>query len=216
MHFSFDRLTYNRYYSRPMKQPLPQHIDPFRLANRSERLTGQLRLQDMERLGSMIVSTDAMDGLVDVELDFAVDHSRIRHIQGQIKASLTVVCQRCLKPMDYTVDIKVALGLIKQREQADRLPIDYEPLLVETDEILLQDIIEDEIILTMPGAPMHDTEHDACQGTTKDFSSVKGSQTDGSTHDSHAEAEADVDGNARQKRKNPFAVLADFKAKRRS
>jgi uncharacterized protein len=40
-------------------------------------------------------------------------------------------------------------------DQANRLPEDFEPLLVEGDTIPLTDLIEDELLLSLPTYPKH-------------------------------------------------------------
>ncbi len=200
MNFPFDRSTDNRYYSPPMMDAMPQYIDPVRLANRSERLSGQMSLDDMARLSSLLASTQ---GQVDIALELSVDHSKIRNIRGQIHANIKLVCQRCLQTMDYVVDSKVMLGIIRKREQADQLPTIYEPLLVETDEVSLLDIIEDEIILAMPNTPLHDLtkEKEVCENAAKHFGINSNNNSN------------NKDGEGEDKQENPFAVLAQIKLK---
>ncbi len=183
-----------------MMDAMPQYIDPIRLANRSECLSGRMCLDDMQRLSSMMASTE---GHVDVELELSVDHFKIRNIQGQIRANIKLVCQRCLQTMDYVVNSKVMLGVIKKREQADQLPAKYEPLLVETDEVSLLDIIEDEIILAMPNTPLHDLTKDkeVCESVAKHFRLNSSNNSDNNKKG---------EGN---KRENPFAILAQMKVK---
>jgi len=166
---------------------LPDFIDPIRLAKRGEYLAGQMDLRGMDRLLSMLVSGQ---GMLDVQLAFDIDDAGIRNIRGQIQTDVTVTCQRCLKPMDYALEADVMLGIIKHRDQADKLPDCYEPLLIEMDEVSLRDIVEDELILAMPVTPMHDK--DECQSIA-------------------AYTRQDTDTADKAKRKNPFAVLADLK-----
>lgn len=166
---------------------LPDIIDPIRLAKRGEYLVGQMDMRDMDRLQSMLVSGQ---GMLDVQLAFDVDDAGIRNICGQIQTDVTVTCQRCLKPMDYVLEAEVMLGIIKHRDQADKLSDCYEPLLIETDEISLRDIVEDELILAMPATPMHD--EDDCQSID-------------------AYKKHDTDTADKAERKNPFAVLENLK-----
>jgi len=177
-----------------MMDPLPQYIDPIRLAIKFKRLSGQMSLGEMERLTSLLASTQ---GQVDIDLELGIDRSKIRNIRGRIRANVTLVCQRCLQTMDYMIDSKVMLGIIIEREQADQLPAKYEPLLIESDKVSLKDIIEDEMILAIPSTPHHDLSNDkeVCESTIKYF---------------HNDSKGSVDGN---KRENPFAVLADLKRK---
>ena len=168
---------------------LPDFIDPIRLAKRGEYLVGQMDLRGMDRLLSMLVSEQ---GMLDVQLAFDIDNAGIRNIRGLIQTDVTVTCQRCLKPMDYVLEADVMLGIIKHRDQAEKLPDCYEPLLIETDEVSLRGIVEDELILAMPATPMHDEAECQCQSI-----------------DAYKKHDTDTADNA--ERKNPFAILADLK-----
>jgi len=211
MNFSFDRLTDNRYYSRPMKDPMPHYIDPIRLANRFEHLCGIMSVKDMNRLNPMLASSE---GDVDIDLELSVDQFKIRNIKGQIRTKIKLVCQRCLQTMDYVVEVRVMLGIIKQREQADRLPQMYEPLLVESDEISLLELIEDELLLAMPITPRHDLTKDkkVCDMFYTHFY-THNNTVDNVSNDINNDNSAS-EGHAKEsKRKNPFAVLAQLKVK---
>jgi len=170
-----------------MKGRIPDIIDPIRLAKRGEYLVGQMDLRGMDRLLSMLVSAQ---GMLDVQLAFDIDNAGIRNIRGQIATDVTVRCQRCLGPMDYALEADVMLGIIKHRDQADKLPDCYEALLIEMDEVSLRAIVEDELILAMPATPVHN--EDECQSID-------------------AYTKQEIDTLDKTERKNPFAVLEDLK-----
>jgi uncharacterized protein len=71
----------------------------------------------------------------------------------------------------YTAKSVVKLGIVISVEQADRLPDDYEPLLLGSNEekILLADLVEDELLLVIPDYPKHDH---ACFNTLIDNSNT--------------------------------------------
>jgi uncharacterized protein len=55
----------------------------------------------------------------------------------------------------WPIDCLIKLGVVTSIDQANRLPEDYEPLLVEEGKIPLKNIIEDEILLILPAFPKH-------------------------------------------------------------
>jgi len=79
-------------------------------------------------------------------------------VEGQIEAVLELTCQNCLQAVQWPVKNTVKLGIVTSVDQADRLPEDYEPLLVDEEKILLKNIIEDELLLILPAFPKH--QHD--------------------------------------------------------
>jgi len=170
-----------------MLDRLPRYIDPLHLADKRGELKGELSLKDFGRLGNMLFDTD---GKVVVDLFFSRE-GRQAKIEGKIETHLQLICQNCLKALDWPVQAEVHLGIVNSLEQIDRLPPGFEPLFVEGEKVFLQDIIEDELLLNLPQYPKH-PEPCADQDT--------GSRTP-------SKPEAD-----RQKRQdNPFSILTNLK-----
>jgi uncharacterized protein len=170
-----------------MLDRLPRYIDPLHLADKRSVLKGELSLKDFGRLGDMLFNND---GNVMVELFFSRE-GRLAKIEGKIETHLHLVCQNCLQAIDWPVQAAVRLGIVNSLEQVDRLPPDFEPLFVEEEKILLQDIVEDELLLNLPQYPKH--------------SETCADQDTGSRMPSQPEAD-------RQKRQdNPFSILANLK-----
>ncbi len=126
--------------------------DPFDLAKKGRFVAGSILTKDLRRVADLV--GDA--GVLDAQLEFAIDELGLRVVSGTVKGAVDLVCQRCLETYAHTVSLAFTLGLVKTEAQIERLPDEYEPLLVEGDVIYLQDIIEDEIILALPAAPLHD------------------------------------------------------------
>lgn len=70
---------------------------------------------------------------------------------------MTLSCQRCLQPLQYTIDDELRLGVIVSNSQAKILPPDYDPLLVVAEQQRLAALVEDELIVRLPIAVMHNT-----------------------------------------------------------
>ena len=130
---------------------LPVHIDPVRLAETGRELWGRISLSEMERLSAMLIDSN---GEAEVELIFGVDHEGIRFVSGSITAEVVMQCQRCLGPLSLSVSSKLMLGIVSERDPRE-LPSYYEPLPVGHEPIFLRDIIEDELILSLPIVPKH-------------------------------------------------------------
>lgn len=130
---------------------LPVHIDPLRLAETGRELRGRVSLSEMERLSAMLMDSN---GEAQVELTFGVDHEGIRFIRGRITADVVIQCQRCLGPLPLSIATELMLGVVSERDPRE-LPSYYEPLPVGHEPIFLRDIIEDELILSLPIVPKH-------------------------------------------------------------
>jgi len=95
------------------------------------------------------------DGEVAVALRFGKD-GRLPFLGGTVEAELELECQCCLEPLPLRVSSEFRLGLVDSLEAAGRLPEQYEPLLVEGDQLAIADIVQDELLLAIPYCPQHE------------------------------------------------------------
>lgn len=135
-----------------MEDRLPEYIDPLHLADKQADINGKIQLSHLRRLADLLfVDT----GTVAVELFFG-RIGRIAQIEGRVQTNLVLKCQNCLQALPKEIQSHFKLGIVTSIEQADKLPEDYEPLLVNQDQnIPLKDIIEDELLLALPAFPKH-------------------------------------------------------------
>ena len=171
------------------QQRLPIEMDPFRMAEQGRRFSGQIEIGHLKRLLPLLESSE---GTVDVELAFDIDEIGIRYLQGHLAARLELRCQRCLEAMEYPLESDFLLAIIQSDGEAERLPGTYEPLVVETTPLHIQDVIEDELLLSIPQIPMHTDEAcgDQYMAEETDLAEQQEEQTD---------------------KVNPFAVLEKLK-----
>jgi uncharacterized protein len=177
-----------------MSQRLPEQIEPFRLAEQGRIYKGQLPITKMKRLASLLAD-DA--GIVDVELEFAVDESGQANVVGRIQSQVNMICQRCMEPMVIPVDAVVSLGIVATERQAEELASQYEPLMVEDEWASMTDLVEDELILALPAVPMHDPAQCAVKPVETPVEQPQSVET------------------GEKKRDNPFAVLEQLRKKNR-
>ena len=134
-----------------MSDRLPEYIDPLHLADKRGSLKGQLPLRSLDRLSEMLANDT---GVVDVELFFGRE-GRLAKVDGRIETILELVCQNCLEAVNWPINCLIKLGIVASIDQVNRLPEDYEPLLIEEEKIPLKMLIEDEILLILPAFPKH-------------------------------------------------------------
>ena len=181
---AFDSSGRDRYHCAPMTQPLPELIDPFRLVRQNRILNGTLELRRMERLAPLLHSADSV---ASVDLEFGTDDMGVSCVLGHVKAELHFICQRCMQPMTLAVNAEVALGLVANRSDADKVAAHYEPLIIEQVPTPLLPIIEDELLLLIPIVALH--EPGECE----------------------ALPQLNIAAEPPTQRENPFAVLAKLK-----
>jgi uncharacterized protein len=166
---------------------LPAQIDPLRLAEQGTRLEGELPLKGMDRLLAGLKT----DGLASINLVFEPEGRGKVDMRGHIEASVPVICQRCMEPMELKVATDVDAryagpeAILSEEERLDTTVVD-KPLQ-------LRRLVEDEILLGLPMVPMHESE--ACPA----------SQYIGQQPQAVESDETEV------RNENPFAVLARLK-----
>jgi len=134
-------------------------INPVRLAERQEGVTGTVPLCALQRIRE-VVRDDK--GNINFELHFGKDEQGVVFILGEYRANLKVACQRCMQPMDLPLQGTISLGIINQND-AQNFSDRYEPLTLNDNEISLETLLEEEILLALPIAPVHEREH--CEGS---------------------------------------------------
>lgn len=163
-----------------MSQHLPDHLDPWRFADLAKRVSGSYLLGDLPRLCECLADSQ---GNVNFDLEFSRDRQHRACLHGTVQATLILECQRCLETMLLPVKSELALAFVQGLDEAEMLPAELDPQLVENGRVEFRGLIEDEILIALPQVPMHPL--DEC---------VSGK---GEVHDAV--------------RENPFAVLAALK-----
>lgn len=137
-----------------MLEELPRFIDPKQLALQNAYLKGEVALAQLERLHDCLCE---IQGTVEIEWIFAFDNKQRPTIQGSTQAQLPMLCQRCLQPLQWTVDTQIALVVFNGEPRSDEeLPMGYEIITLNHHQLSLWNLIEDEIILALPLVAKHD------------------------------------------------------------
>ncbi|MBA2654841.1 MAG: DUF177 domain-containing protein [Gammaproteobacteria bacterium] len=131
---------------------LPKQIDPIQLADTKKSLKGELPLSEMDRLKDLIYGNA---GTVLIDFKFGRDILKFPYVRGSIKTGFEVICQRCNSPMSLTLNIAVEVSPIRNDEEAELLPKNYDPLLLAGDTVELMPMVEEEILLSIPLVPKH-------------------------------------------------------------
>lgn len=171
---------------------LPDYADPLRLCALGKVYEGVIPLAELPRLAPLLTSTE---GEAAFALAFGKDGERRPAVDVKVSAQLAIQCQRCLGEMRVNVDADSCLVVVSGPDEAERLPDDVDPLLVEDARVALRSLVEDELILAIPAAPMHSAEE--CKVDLRKFNEAE---------------EADpAEPENRETAENPFAALAALK-----
>ncbi len=179
-----------------MLNRLPVDVNPFKLVEQERCLAGVMPLQKLPRLAEI-----ALAGTEDVEvtLDFTRSVGKRPMIKGHIRGNIVLECQRCMQPVTIALDapLQVALTTFESDERPEQEGL--EAWLIEDERLFIQDFVEDEILLALPLV----AKHEQCEPLRKLIEALPSDEPD-----TESEQVDDVAANAK---KNPFAVLKDWK-----
>jgi uncharacterized protein len=137
-----------------MPKQLPETTNFLKQAERNVILEGVMPLTKLERL-SEVVSGNS--GELFAKLQFTSGMGYLR-LHGRVEATLELICQRCMQPMEHAVSGYFNFGLLTSEEYEDKLPPEADPYLLEGDEQSVIDVLEDELLLSIPISAMHQEE----------------------------------------------------------
>jgi len=130
---------------------LPRWVVARKLAARGQVLNGSVATGELCRLTAAVSATDAA---VEVELEF-VPGDEVAEIHGHVRVGVTLICERCLEPVEIGLEAAPALGLVRSDQDAAQLPGRLEPCFVPAEELDLFDLVEEELLLALPIVARH-------------------------------------------------------------
>jgi len=144
-----------------MPSDLSQSISPLRLAKARERIVGEIQLASLARLKGILLDNK---GKLKYSLAFDYDESGVCTVESTIETRLILECQRCFKPVEVDIYRSSLLGVIDDDDELSSLAKEYEPLQLNEGAITVEELIEDELLLSIPLSALHPV--NKCSGTT--------------------------------------------------
>jgi uncharacterized protein len=129
-------------------------LDSLEFARSGGVLDRRVRLDELPRLADLLASSD---GMLSVLLEGSRDAEGKSWLQVNIAGEPVLCCQRCLGGVMFPLDIRSRLQLLAPGEEwpDDDLADDSADSMEADQELSVLSLIEDEILLALPIAPMH-------------------------------------------------------------
>jgi uncharacterized protein len=134
-------------------------IHNLEFAEAQQTLAGEIDALTCERLAETLAPS-SKDANISFKLTGAAKQLRNPSLHLHIEAKLPVTCQRCLDEMQVQLNLDFDY-IICQEMPIETDENDDTDWLEAAPDMDVQELIEDEILLAMPIAPMHD--HDCSQ-----------------------------------------------------
>lgn len=133
----------------------PAVIDSLEFARSEQHLAGELAIADLKRLDDVLVDTR---GNLHYTLRGSRDERNRPQLQLAVGGELCLQCQRCLEPLRYAVHVDSTLLLVPPGETLEEEELDDPdaPDAIEASaELNVAELIEDEVLLSLPMSPRH-------------------------------------------------------------
>lgn len=177
-----------------MFNKLPDFIDPIYSVNHNKRFTGRVKQSRLKRLLEVVNDGDRE---VDVQIDFFYDKVlRFPAFTMKLETSLNLQCQRSLESFDLPVATEMKGVFTETLALTQDLPADVEVYELDGEKISLFELVEEELLLTVPLAPIDES---SSLPVFKDASSKTEAENQ----------QGDVDSSTQKP--NPFAMLQELK-----
>ena len=134
--------------------------DPIEFARGRKSIEGEIALKRLEGLRDSLASND---GVVHFKLTGFVNEGAAPGLRCEVQGVLKVLCQRCLGPMDYRLQIDNSLLLVNHEpDESEEVDPDAPDTIKIQRDLLVDTLVEEEILLALPMAPHH--AEDVCKG----------------------------------------------------
>ena len=135
----------------------PGTFDAYRLAREGGVLEGTLDAMVSDRLGDRVADVDDMPGDVAWRITGTANALGRPALAIELTGNVPLECQRCLEPFTFPIAQRTLAVLAKDEADADALDADSEEEVLVADHPLdAAELAEDELLLTLPFAPMHE------------------------------------------------------------
>ncbi|MBC7490111.1 MAG: DUF177 domain-containing protein [Glaciimonas sp.] len=131
-------------------------IDAFEFSRLKERREGAIPVNDLTRLIEELADPS---GILSWKLTGSANQSGHAQLMLAVNGSLQIMCQRCLTPFVFDIDSESLLILAKDEVVADEIDAllddDQIDVIVGTKALDIIQLVEDEVLLSMPLSPKH-------------------------------------------------------------
>lgn len=130
-------------------------IDSSSFARESRSQQGELLITDLPRVLDLLSDSA---GSLRYMLDGRLSPQGRPQLFLQLDGVLSVCCQRCLEGIKHPVEVRSVLEFVKEEDLTqEEIEDDSRDFLPAESELDVVALIEDEIILSLPPAPRHDS-----------------------------------------------------------
>lgn len=138
----------------PLRKASFPLIDGYAFVATRGEVHGTCPVGGFERLQDLLSS---VDGGIEYAVRGTADDMGRPALRLEARGELQLVCQRCLGPLAFPLDVDSLLVLARNEAEIDAQPVepDSPERVVGSKEMAVGELLEDEILLAIPFAPRH-------------------------------------------------------------
>jgi len=122
------------------------------MASQARMLKGKVPISELQRFGAMLVD---VDGNIDLDLSFSKGKQGRTLILGRARVTVGLICQNCMQAFRESLDCDINFQIVSNDREHELFEDDVDTVVCENIEISLADLIEDELIMSVPMIPRH-------------------------------------------------------------
>lgn len=148
--------------SKPVEIVEPIGVSELReLAAAGAVITPHLDARRLRRLAGLLSAMpEGVDGDfsgIEVGIGFERDGEGVAGLRIDVSGSLPLRCQRCLQAVEWPLRLSTRLTVVMDDAEAEALADPFDSAILEDGELRLETVVEDEILVALPLAPVHES-----------------------------------------------------------
>jgi len=200
----------------------PRELDLYEFARSGRQAAGVVRVSQLPRMLAEVPAeapdrdtafTWQAEGSTQPELQDDGTEGPQPYLRLAVHGSAWFVCQRCLAPYEQPFNVDAIYRIVDTDAQAEEFPLDEDEVevIVGSRQFDLVDLIEEELLLSLPLVPKHDVCPQVHESLT---SGASGAEGEGVSEEEAEKGDEGVKGEAGEEpeRPNPFAALESLKS----
>lgn len=144
-----------------MSAPPDDRVDVAALAAQGAVVTRHDDLAGFARLADVLAGPG---GSAQSQLRFLQAAAGIPGCELDVRASVTLRCERCLEPFVEALQSSTRLAFVEEGQEAGGVPAGFEELAVRGGRVSLHELVEDELVLSLPLVAKHGEGTDCARG----------------------------------------------------
>ena len=133
-------------------------LAPKKLCKKQALIKGSVSISEFERYGNLGKNGNE----VQFSLNFGFDQDGRAIVEGETHNNISLICQRCLRDVSHELVTQINLVIVSSEKRAMELE-DLDSVVIDGDTISLVDLLEDDLILSIPEQVCPDL--DTCEYT---------------------------------------------------